>query len=50
MYQSYGQHITLDGEFGYDHLHTREDLLEIRVERFFNQCQVLKKFLYYCQF
>lgn len=37
MYQSYGGHITLDGEFGHDPLRIREDLLEIREERFFNQ-------------
>ena len=37
-YQSYGGHITLDGEFGHDPLRIREDLLEIREERFFNQC------------
>ena len=43
MYQSYGGHITLDGEFGCDPFHSREDLLEIREERFFSQCPSFKE-------
>lgn len=37
MYQSHGGHITRDNRFGHDPLGTREDLMKIREERFYDQ-------------